>query len=192
MADSTQPRLVPPCGHVAGIYARTDAEVGVFKAPANEEVIGALDLDSEIGNDTQGQLNTRGINCVRSFPGRGIRLWGARTLSDDARWRYVNVQRLFITVRRWIDLNMSWAVFESSTPQLWMRVERELRSFLNSLWQMGALRGRTPEEAFYVKCDAETNPRDGPAERLVTELGLAPTAPAEFVIVRIVHRPSEG
>ena len=143
-----------------GIYARTDAKVGVFKAPANEEVIGALDLGSEMGNDTQGQLNTLGINCLRSFPSRDIRVWGARTLSDDARWRYVNVQRLFITVRRWIDLNMSWTVFESSTLQLWIRVERQLRSYLNNLWQMGALQGRTPEEAFYVKCDAETNPPD--------------------------------
>jgi hypothetical protein len=190
MADLDRDRWVPPCGHVAGIYARTDAKVGVFKAPANEEVIGALDLDSEVDNDTQGELNPLGINCLRSFPGRGIRLWGARTLSDDARWRYVNVRRLFITVRRWIDLNMSWAVFEPNTPQLWMRIERELRSYLSSLWQVGALQGRTPEEAFYVRCDAETNPPDGPADRLVTELGLAPTAPAEFVVVRIVHRPS--
>lgn len=187
-----QDRSVPPCGHVAGIYARTDAKVGVFKAPANEEVIGALDLDSEVGNDAQGELNTWGINCLRSFPGRGIRLWGARTLSDDARWRYVNVQRLFITVRRWIDLNMSWAAFESSTLQLWTRVEREIRGYLSNLWHMGALQGRTPEEAFYVKCDAETNPPDAPTDRLVTELGLAPTAPAEFVVVRIVHRPLEG
>lgn len=182
-------QIVPPCGHVAGIFARSDARIGAFKAPANEEVLGAVDLEIEVTSAMQETLNPQGINCLRIFPGRGLRLWGARTLSEDPPWRYINVRRLFITVRRWIDANMGWAVFEPNTPRLWTRIERELGSHLRGLWRLGALQGRTPEQAFYVKCDAETNPPDGPAEQIVTEIGLAPIAPAEFVVVRIVHRP---
>jgi uncharacterized protein len=181
-------RLVPPCGHVAGIFARSDARVGVFKAPANEEVLGAVDLETEVTSSMQEQLNPKGVNCLRAFPGRGIRVWGARTLSEDLQWRYINVRRLFITVRRWIDASMGWAVFEPNSPQLWMRIERELGAYLRGLWQLGALQGRTPEQAFYVKCDAEANPSSSPAEQVVTEIGLAPIAPSEFVVVRIVHR----
>src|SRR5262245_2471088 len=105
-------RSVPACGHVAGVFARTDHEVGVFKAPANQEVFGILDLDVAVDADAQDQLNPDGVNCLRAFPGRGIRVWGARTLSRQPEWRYVNVRRLFLTVRRWIDLNMTWATFE--------------------------------------------------------------------------------
>jgi phage tail sheath protein FI len=184
----TSNKAVPPCGHVAGIFARSDARVGVFKAPANEEVLGAVDLETEVTSAMQETLNPHGINCLRAFPGRGIRVWGARTLSEDPQWRYINVRRLFITVRRWIDVSMGWAVFEPNTPQLWTRIERELGGYLRGLWRLGALPGRTPEQAFYVKCDAETNPPDGSAEQVVTEIGLAPIAPAEFVVVRIVHR----
>jgi hypothetical protein len=179
---------VPPCGHVAGIFARSDARVGVFKAPANEELLGTVDLETEVTGSMQAELNPEGINCLRAMPGRGIRVWGARTLSKDPQWRYVNVRRLFITVRRWIDANMGWAVFEPNGRPLWMRIERELGEYLRGLWRFGAVRGRTPEQAFYVKCDNETNPSGGPAEQVVTEIGLAPTAPAEFVVVRVVHR----
>ncbi|MEW6211584.1 MAG: phage tail sheath subtilisin-like domain-containing protein [Acidobacteriota bacterium] len=182
-------RAVPPCGHVAGIFARTDAKVGVFKAPANEEIFGALDLERQIDNTAQDQLNPEGVNCLRVFPGRGIRVWGARTLSRDSNWRYVNVRRLFLTLRRWIDANMMWAAFEPNTVLLWARIQRELTTYLSKLFRDGALRGATEAEAFYVKCDAETNPperRD--AGEVATEIGLAPMSPAEFIVVRIIHR----
>lgn len=205
-ADAEVP-FIPPCGHVAGIYARTDARSGVFKAPANEEVRGALDLGVNeeqkaneelkgiairVDNHIQEQLNPVGINCLRAFPGRGIRVWGARTLSGNEdgneEWRYVNVRRLYLTMRRWIDLNMNWATFEPNEPRLWVRIRRELGGYLESLWRAGGLFGRTPDQAFYVKCDAETNP---PERRelgeVVTEIGFAPSRPAEFIVVRIMH-----
>ncbi len=181
--------LVPPCGHVAGIYARTDAKAGYFKAPANEEILGVVDLEVPVGNAEQDKLNPEGVNCIRAFPGRGIRVWGARTISRDPNWRYVNVRRLFLTLQRWGDLNMAWASFEPNTPRLWVRITRELSGFLDGLWSAGALAGQTREEAYYVKCDSETNPpevRD--AGQIVTEVGLAPGSPAEFVVVRIVHQ----
>ncbi|HEX8845939.1 MAG TPA: phage tail sheath subtilisin-like domain-containing protein [Pyrinomonadaceae bacterium] len=181
-------KLVPPCGHVAGIYARSDARVGVFKAPANEEVKGALDLEFSLNDQSQAELNPLGINCLRSFPGRGIRIWGARTLSSDPDWRYINVRRLFLTLRRWIDLNMGWTSFEPNTPTLWVRIERELASYLSQLWLAGALAGQSADEAFYIKCDIETNPPETEsAGQVFTEIGLAVSAPAEFVKVRVVH-----
>jgi len=182
-------RMVPPCGHVAGIYARTDDKAGVYKAPANEEVLTVLDLERPIDNSIQDQLNPEGVNCLRAFPGRGIRVWGARSISNDPNYRYVNVQRLFITLRRWIDMNMGWAAFEPNAPHLWVRIERELSTYLSGLVGAGALSGATEAEAFYVKCDAETNPpevRD--AGQVVIEVGLAPQSPAEFVVVRITWR----
>jgi hypothetical protein len=182
-------RLVPPCGHVAGVYARADARVGVFKAPANEEVFGVLDLDTNVDDVVQAQLNPEGVNCLRAFPRRGIRVWGARTLSRDANWRYVNVRRLFLTLRRWIDRNMAWANFEVNEPRLWVRVQRELTTYLLRLLRDGALKGATPQQAFYVKCDAETNPAElREVGQVVTEIGLAPQTPAEFIVVRIIHR----
>lgn len=119
-------RLVPPCGHVAGIFARSDARSGVYKAPANEEILGALDLEVAVNNRIQEQLNPEGINCLRAFPGRGIRVWGARTISRDPNWRYINVRRIFLTLQRWIDVNMAWANFEPNTPRLWVRIAREM------------------------------------------------------------------
>ncbi len=191
-------QYLPPCGHVAGIYARSDARAGVFKAPANEEIFGALDLGVSDGqreaavpidNQVQDQLNPEGVNCLRAFKGRGIRVWGARTLSREAEWRYVNVRRLFLTLRRWIEQNMTWVTFEPNEPLLWTRIQRELTVYLAKLWRDGALAGLQAEQAFYVKCDAETNP---PEQRergeIVTEIGLAPGSPAEFIVVRITHR----
>ena len=182
-------RLVPPCGHVAGIYARTDDKAGVYKAPANEEILMVLDLERPIDNSIQDQLNPEGVNCLRAFPGRGIRVWGARSISNDSDYRYINVQRLFITLRRWIDMNMGWATFEPNEPHLWVRIQRELSAYLSGLVGVGALKGATAADAFYVKCDAETNPpevRD--AGQVVIEVGLAPQSPAEFVVVRITWR----
>lgn len=182
-------RYVPPCGHVAGVYARTDARAGVFKAPANEEVLGAIDLETEVDNQKQERLNPQGVNCLRAFAGRGLRVWGARTLSDESAWRYVNVRRQFLTVNRWVALNMAWAGFEPNAARLWVRIERELSAYLETLWRAGALKGDSREDAFYVRCDGETNPpetRD--TGEVVTEVGLALAAPAEFVVVRIFHR----
>ena len=180
--------VVPPCGHVAGVYARTDRQRGVHKAPANEVLEGVVDLERHLTNADQGYLNPKRINCLRSFPGRGIRVWGARTLSGHEAWTYVNVRRLFLTAVRWIDWNMSDIPFEPNEPKLWARIERELHTYFADQFRAGALKGRTPEEAFYVKCNAETNPpelRD--LGQVVTEIGLAPTIPYEFVVVRLIH-----
>jgi hypothetical protein len=181
--------LVPPSGAVAGVYARTDARTGVHKAPANEELTGVSDLEIDVDTAIQDLLNPEGINCLRAFPGRGIRVWGARTISRDPSWRYVTVRRLVLTLRRWILLNMAWTGFEPNGPRLWIRIERELREYLTGLWRTGALTGDMPDAAFYVKCDIETNPlelRD--LGEVVTEIGLAPNPPAEFVVIRVTQR----
>lgn len=180
--------LVPPCGHVAGVYARTDRRVGVHKAPANELLEGVLDLQFSLTNADQEKLNPNGINCLRSFPARGIRVWGARTLSGHKAWTYVNVRRVFLTAVRWIEWNMWDVVFEANDPKLWARIERELSTYFSDQFRAGALKGRTPQEAFYVKCNAETNrPELRDLGQVVTEIGLAPTVPHEFVVVRLIH-----
>jgi len=176
----------PPSGHLAGIYARSDTERGVHKAPANEVVRGAIGLTTQVTKSEQDILNPQGINCIRAFPGRGIRVWGARTLSSDAAWRYVNVRRLFNFVEESIEEGTQWVVFEPNDMDLWARVKRDITAFLTRVWRSGALFGATAAEAFYVKCDEELNPvevRD--AGQLIVEIGLAPVKPAEFVIFRI-------
>lgn len=179
--------LVPPCGHVAGVYARSDESVGVHKAPANEVLEGVLDLEVNPTNAQQDQLNPEGVNCLRAFPGRGIRVWGARTLSSDSAWTYVNVRRLFLTAGRWVERNMSGITFEPNDETLWARIQRDLTVYFNDMFRRGALKGSTPQEAFYIKCDAQTNSPDARgAGTVVTEIGLAPAAPGEFVIVRII------
>jgi hypothetical protein len=179
-------RLVPPSGHMAGIYARSDAERGVHKAPANEVVSGANGLAVQVTKGEQDMLNPIGVNCIRSFPGRGIRVWGARTLSSNPAWRYVNVRRLFNMIEESIERGTQWVVFEPNDPDLWARVRRDVRAFLSVVWRSGALFGTTAADAFYVKCDQETNPpetRD--LGQLIVEVGIAPVKPAEFVIFRI-------
>ncbi|HEX8070850.1 MAG TPA: phage tail sheath subtilisin-like domain-containing protein [Pyrinomonadaceae bacterium] len=186
-------RVVPPCGHVAGVYARTDQKTGVFKAPANEPLRGVLDLESKVDDQLQAQLNPAHVNCLRVFPGRGLRVWGARTLSRQEEWRYVHVRRIFITLGRWIERNVGWTTFEANTPHAWVRLRRELDAYLAGLWAAGALAGQTAAEAYYVKCDEETNPPGRRAAgEIVTEIGLAPVAPAEFIVVRIIHRLGPG
>ncbi len=178
--------LMPPSGHVAGIYARTDSQRGVHKAPANEVVMGAVGLEVNVTKGEQDLLNPMGVNCIRAFPGRGIRIWGARTLSSDPSWRYINVRRLFNFVEASIEAGTQWVVFEPNDQDLWARVRRDVSAFLRQVWRSGALFGATPEEAFYVKCDEELNPpevRD--AGQLIIEIGMAPVKPAEFVIFRI-------
>lgn len=181
-----KPLALPPSGHVAGVYARSDTERGVHKAPANEVVRGALGLAMQITKEEQDILNPVGINCIRAFPGRGIRVWGARTLASDASWRYINVRRLFNYVEESIEGGTQWVVFEPNDMDLWERVKRDITAFLTRVWRDGALFGSTPGEAFYVKCDAELNTvevRD--AGMLIIEIGMAPVKPAEFVIFRI-------
>ncbi len=181
-------KLTPPSGHLAGIFNRADAERGVHKAPANETVLGAINLELHLSKGEQDLLNPLGVNCIRTFPGRGIRVWGARTLSSDGAWRYVNVRRLFILVEASLDSGMQWVVFEPNDSTLWAKVLRDTRSFLKTIWLSGALFGNTPEEAFYVKCDEELNPpeiRD--LGQLIIEVGLAPVKPAEFVIFRLTQ-----
>ena len=177
---------VPPSGHIAGIYARSDTERGVHKAPANEIVRGALGLETTITKGEQELLNPQNINCIRSFPGRGIRVWGARTLSSDNQWRYINVRRLFNFIEESIELGTQWVVFEPNDLDLWERIKRDIKAFLTRVWRDGALFGSTPDQAFYVKCDEELNTvevRD--AGQVIIEIGLAPVKPAEFVIFRI-------
>lgn len=186
---STGDEPVPPCGHIAGIYARSDLKGGVSKAPANEELLGVFDLERDVTSGIQDELNPEGINCLRAFPGRGLRVWGARTLCQDESWRYVNVRRLFLTLSRWIEVNLSWAAFEPNTPLLWIRISRELTVYLTKLWKSGALCGDKPDQAFFVKCDTETNPAENiEAGEVITQIGLAPAVPAEFIIVRVIHR----
>ena len=179
---------VPPSGHMAGIWARSDDTRGVHKAPANEVIRGALGLELQITKGEHDQLNPAGVNCLRAFPGRGIRVWGARTLSSDPAWRYLNVRRLFNYVEESILEGTQWVVFEPNDLNLWQRVKRTLNAFLTRTWRDGALFGATPQEAFYVKCDAETNPPDVvDAGQLVVEVGIAPVKPAEFVVFRIAQ-----
>lgn len=179
-------RMVPPSGHMAGIYARVDGSRGVHKAPANEIVRTALGLEVQVTKGEHDLLNPIGVNVIRSFPGRGIRVWGARTLSSDPAWRYINVRRLFSMIEESIENGTQWVVFEPNDQFLWGRVRRDVRAFLSVIWRTGALFGGSPDEAFYVKCDAETNPpelRD--LGQMVVEIGIAPVKPAEFVIFRI-------
>jgi phage tail sheath protein FI len=180
--------LVPPSGHVAGIWARNDSERGVHKAPANEVVRGAVDLETQITRGEQDLLNPIGVNCIRSFPGRGIRVWGARTLSSDPAWRYLNIRRYFNYLEESILIGTQWVVFEPNDHALWARIRRNISAFLVNEWRAGALFGRRAEEAFYVKCDEETNPPESvDVGRVVCEIGIAPVKPAEFVIFRLAQ-----
>ncbi|MER5276046.1 phage tail sheath family protein [Streptomyces sp. NPDC002809] len=181
-----QQTLIPPSGHVAGVWARSDAERGVHKAPANEVIRGALDLELRLSKGEQDLLNPIGVNCVRAFPGRGIRIWGARTLASDPAWRYLNVRRLFNYLEESILLGTQWVVFEPNDDRLWSSIRRNVTAFLTEEWRRGALFGRTAEEAFYVKCDRDNNPQESiDLGQVVCEIGVAPVKPAEFVIFRL-------
>jgi phage tail sheath protein FI len=183
---TNRPIMIPPSGHVAGVWCRTDSTRGVHKAPANEVIMGANGLSFQITGAEQGGLNKVGINCIRSFPGRGIRIWGARTLSSDPEWRYINVRRLFNFVSESISEGTQWAVFEPNDPRLWSQISISASGFLNRVWRSGALFGMTADEAFYVKCDSETNPpEDIEAGQVTCEIGIAPVKPAEFVVFRL-------
>ncbi|MGI0484853.1 phage tail sheath family protein [Pantanalinema rosaneae CENA516] len=178
---------VPPSGHVAGIYARVDNSAGVHKAPANEVVLGALGLKYNISKSQQDSLNPDGINCIRNLNGN-ITVWGARTIGGNSNQdlKYINVRRTLLYLRDSIDKGTQWVVFEPNTPALWEKIKRNVSAFLTTVWRSGALFGNTPQEAFYVKCDAETNPPElREVGQVVTEIGVAIVRPAEFVIFRI-------
>jgi uncharacterized protein len=179
----------PPSGHIAGVWARSDATRGVHKAPANEPIVGALGLTYPVSRQEQELLNPAGVNCIRTFPAVGIRVWGARTLAEEAsEWRYINVRRLTNMLKESIADGTRWVVFEPNDYTLWRSITRDVGAFLTRVWRDGALLGLTPDEAFYVKCDAETNPepvRD--AGQVVTEIGIAPVKPAEFVIFKLMQ-----
>ncbi|QEU96642.1 phage tail sheath family protein [Streptomyces kanamyceticus] len=178
--------MLPPSGFVAGVYARSDGNRGVHKAPANEVVLGLTKFETAVNSGRQAVLNPEGINALRFFPGRSNRVWGARTMSSDPEWRYVNVRRLFIYLEHSIDHSTQWAVFEPNNERLWRDLRQTIEDFLLVVWRTGALMGGKPEEAFFVRCDRSTmSQNDLDNGRLICEIGVAPTYPAEFVIFRI-------
>ncbi|MFH8786630.1 phage tail sheath family protein [Streptomyces roseoverticillatus] len=190
------PRTVPPSGHLAGVWARTDAERGVFKAPANQNLRGVLDLPVLLSDDQNGELNDRGVNCLRVFPGRGLLVWGARTRSSSRDWRYLNVRRLVSFLSDSIRQSSTWAVFEPNDERLWGTLRHAVTSFLTDQWRQGALLGRTPDEAFYVICDRTNNTSSTiDAGQVICDIGVAPVRPAEFVqftITQIAGQPGQG
>ena len=188
-AASKRSAYFPPSGAMAGIYARTDIERGVHKAPANEVVRGCTGLSCAYNEGEQDILNPIGVNLIRSFTGRGIRVWGARTISSNGLWKYLNVRRLFIYVEESIKANTNWVVFEPNSTTLWNRVTRTIETFLATCWRDGALAGSTPSEAFFVECGPTTMTQDDIDNgRLICQIGIAPVKPAEFVIFRITQK----
>lgn len=184
---------IPPSGSVMGIYARSDNERGVHKAPANEVVRACVGLDCNFNKGEQDILNPKGVNLIRVFPGMGIRVWGARTATSDATWKYVNVRRLFIFIEESIKANTGWAVFEPNDETLWVRVKRTIEVFLTGLWRNGSLAGTSSDEAFFVNVDRTTMSQDDIDNgRLICVIGIAPVKPAEFVIFRITQKTGEA
>ncbi|MFB2892888.1 phage tail sheath family protein [Aerosakkonemataceae cyanobacterium BLCC-F50] len=186
--NAGKPILVPPCGHMMGVWSRTDETRGVYKAPANETPRGVIGLSYDCNFREQELLNPKGINCIRTFPNRGIKIWGARTLVEPEKteWRYISVRRLMSYIEKSIELGTQWVVFEPNDQDLWARVRRTVSNFLERLWREGALFGASPEQAFYVKCDETLNTPDTMIlGRLYIEVGVCPVRPAEFVIFRI-------
>lgn len=188
-AGARRSAYFPPSGAMAGIYARTDIERGVHKAPANEVVRGCTGLSCAYNEGEQDILNPMGVNLIRAFTGRGIRVWGARTISSNGLWKYLNVRRLFIYVEESIKANTNWVVFEPNSATLWSRVTRTIEAFLATCWRDGALAGSTPSEAFFVECGPTTMTQDDIDNgRLICQIGIAPVKPAEFVIFRITQK----
>jgi uncharacterized protein len=185
-AESNAIVVQPPSGHIAGLYAHVDATRGVVKAPANEVIRGAIDLERKLTNAHQEGLNPDGINVIRAFNGN-IKVWGARTLGGkENKFVYISTRRYFNFLRESIDEGTQFAVFEPNTPALWQQITRNVHDFLLGQWRNGALFGEKPEQAFFVRCNAETNPADARSRgEVVTEVGVAIAQPAEFVIFRI-------
>jgi hypothetical protein len=193
--DNNEPReiLLPPSGYVCGIYARTDIERGVWKAPANEVVRGALRFEPEVNFGQQEMLNPIGVNCLRYLSGRGFRVWGARTVSSDPEWKYVNVRRYFNYLEASIDRGTQWAVFEPNGELLWANIRGTISDFLFNEWKSGALLGTKPEEAFFVRCDRTTMTQNNLDNgQLICLIGVAVLKPAEFVIFRIGQKTADA
>lgn len=183
---------VPPSGHVAGVFARCDKREGVHKSPANEVIEGAVGLHIELAEEHLGLLNGDGINALRSMPSRGVRIWGARTLSEDPDWKHVSVRRLFIMLRRSLEEGTEWAVFEPNDERTWERLTGAVSDFLKELWGNGYFAGAGPDDSYFVRCNAETNPRDvRDVGHMVVEVGVAPALPAEFIVFHVVQKMSE-
>ena len=179
--------VVPPSGHIAGIYALTDSERGVHKAPANAVIRGPKEVEFRLSKADQAGLNPRGINVIRQFNGN-VTVWGARTLGGDKNkdFKYINVRRLFLMLRESIDEGTQWVVFEPNDKKLWDKIRQNIIAFLTNVWRSGALFGDTPQQAFFVKCDEELNPKEvRDLGQVITKIGVAPVTPAEFVIFRI-------
>jgi Bacteriophage tail sheath protein len=180
-----RPLLVPPSGHVAGVWCRTDAGYGVHRAPT-EGVVGVAGLGFDVAEADEAELAEAGVNSIRAFPGQGIRVWGARTLSSDPEWRYAPVRRVFLHLAASINQGTRWTVFEPNDERLWEKLRQAVEHFLDRSWRDGALAGETANDAYYVKCDAETNPPEViEAGQVVCEIGIAPVKPAEFVVLRL-------
>ncbi|MEA2828353.1 MAG: uncharacterized protein QOG43_2792 [Actinomycetota bacterium] len=178
--------VLPPSGFVAGVYARGDQERGVLKPPTGDAVRGVAGLESVVDRAAQAVLNQEGVNVLRSFEGEGIRLWGARTISSDPEWKYINIRRYLLYLERSLDEATQWAVFEPNGESLWATVRRAAEAFLDAQWRAGSLMGRRPDDAYFVRCDCTTMTQDDIDHgRLVALVGVAPVKPAEFVIIRI-------
>ena len=183
----------PPSGHICGIYARTNMERGVHKAPANEVIRLVIGFEKKVTKAKQELLNPQEVNCLRKIRGRGFRVWSARTLSSDPEWRYVNVRRYFAYLEHSIDNGTQWAVFESNGKALWSNVRGSVDNFLFNEWESGALLGAKPEEAFFVRCDKTTMTQsDLDNGRIICQIGVAPLRPAEFVIFRIGQKTADA
>jgi uncharacterized protein len=185
--DGSSTVSMPPGGHIAGIYAQTDNNRGVWTAPANVALLGVTGISQNVTDLESDQLNSRGIDLIRSFPAQGIKVWGARTTaSEDSDWKYIPVRRLLIFIEQSVSQGIQWAVFEPNGPALWAAVSSSVQNFLASLWKLGALQGTTRQEAYSVRCDLTTMTQDDLDNgRLVCVVGVAPVRPAEFVIFRI-------
>lgn len=185
--------LVPPSGHVAGVYANSDNNFGVFRAPANESIVSALDLETTVTDDEQGPLNEQGINVIRAFKGQGIKIWGARTIAphDITQWRFVNVRRLLLFIEESIQEGTRFAVFEPNNLTLWQTLKRLVSAFLRDQWEAGALFGDTPDQAYRVRVDETLNPPEIRAlGQLIIEVTVVPTTPAEFIVFRVIQDPT--
>lgn len=185
LAKGTQINI-PPSGFVCGIYAQSDSQHGVWKAPANIALAGAVGLEQNITDLQQGPLNSAGVNCLRTFPGRGILVWGARTVSSNPQWIYVSVRRFTMYLEQSIEQGLQWVVFEPNGPALWAQIANAVEAFLLVQWRAGALQGISPQQAFFVRCDRTTMTQtDIDNGRVICEVGIAPVQPAEFVVIRI-------
>ncbi len=187
-------RPVPPCGHVAGIFTRNDRNVGVHGTPANVALEGVLDLTQLFTPTEQADFiagDRSAVNYIRAFTGRGMRIWGGRTISTDPEWRYIGVRRLFIHFQRWCNFNLSDVAFEENNFKLWLRIQREIAYYCETLWNQGALKGAAPDEAYFVRCDSSTTTNEViDRGQIITEVGLAPTVPNEFIHLTLVHGES--